>query len=782
MKKNITWLLWLATLLFLGFGAVSAQSLPSIGSAMTSSTINQPYQQSQCVEPDGSIVYVNRQFYLWDTYTTTDVVPKWGNGYDTLLLSSSRVFVYNSALFNFTSPITWKSNGIPNNAPVNAAVTARGTFVVNSTAPAQLVYNIHRTALENAWSSSYSLTYLGRTNLVNYTAQLNNKTFHNQAWRVVDGYECVNYTVHYCWDGVKDTQQSIASLPWGFGSSIANEQCDGTDGVPNGSTCTNTCTLQTIVTPPTCVLSVSSSSVNIGTPLEVTWSVNGNYTNNPQIRSIPNTLVMSWLPYNIPGANGQRTITPQNVGTYTVTMTVSNSAGSTTCTAPVVVTQPLSCVLTLTPHITQVNQIVSVGWTVIGNFYWTYIYVTPNVVWARPHRVNANQYNGVTSMMPTQTGNYLFTMIVYNNTQTTTCTATLVVGPPPPAVATLTKTLVNNILYHSGDLVSFRIDFSNPGTVTVDNVVLTDYLPGGLDYVSSQIFGVSPYTFGTGTYGINQFVTYSWFDLAPGQAGYMDIVGRFKWYNYSNQTLNNVFLHSDNVPTLNASAMFYPYVPSGNATITKISDRPSYYIGENVVFTIAVTNNGPDTIDTVQLVDAWPTSSCLTIDPIWTSTMPMTMTNTNNPYTWNLTPSLTIGQTFYLYLTGHIANNPACAGPYTNVVNLNYMVNGTLQTGQAHADITVVASAMTIDKSISQYGNASGSPIVFELLYTNNGTTTISSYNIVDYWPGTLTFVSATPMPTTQTPTSGGYLLNWTFINPIAPGWTWLITIHGTIN
>jgi hypothetical protein len=60
-------------------------------------------------------------------------------------------------------------------------VSAQGTFVVNSTNPGQLVYNIHRTALENAGSSSYSIAYLGRTNLINYTAQLTNKTFHNQA-------------------------------------------------------------------------------------------------------------------------------------------------------------------------------------------------------------------------------------------------------------------------------------------------------------------------------------------------------------------------------------------------------------------------------------------------------------------------------------------------------------------------------------------------------------------------------------------------------------------------
>lgn len=45
---------------------------------MSTATISQPYTQNQCKEPDGTIVYETRHFYLGDTYTTKDVVPKWG--------------------------------------------------------------------------------------------------------------------------------------------------------------------------------------------------------------------------------------------------------------------------------------------------------------------------------------------------------------------------------------------------------------------------------------------------------------------------------------------------------------------------------------------------------------------------------------------------------------------------------------------------------------------------------------------------------------------------------
>lgn len=793
MKKNLLWLLWTASLLFLWYGMTIAQSIPSIGSTMTSSVISQPYAQSQCVEPDGSTVYVNRHFYLWDTYTTTDIVPKWGNGYDTLLLNASKVFIYNPALFNFTSSIQYKSNGIPNNAPVNNIVAAQGTFVVNSTNPWQLIYNIHRTALENGWSSSYSLSYLGRPNLINYTAQLNNKTFHNQAWRVVNGYECVNYTVHYCGDGVVDTQQSIASLNtaawWSYTTSIANEQCDGTAWVPSGYTCTPTCTLQTTVVKPTCTLSVSPGTIQLWSSIQTSWSISGNYTNTPQITYTPTTWNITGLPYTITTPNGQRTIIPQHTGTYMLSMTVSNSAGSSVCTAPIIVNpapQQLSCSLTVTPNNISPNQVVSVWWSVTGgNFFWTYIYVTPTIGWAWPHWVNANQYNGTTSVMPTQAGDYTFSMLVSNNQSSAACTGVLHVTTPSTPQLSLSKTLINNILYRSGDLIGFRIDFANIGNITVHNAILSDLLPPGLTYESSQIYGINqPYTFGTGITGNTIWAEYSWFTLTPGQQGYMILTGRFKWYQRSNQTWNHVFLDSNETSPLYASALFYVYTPDANATITKAVNKNTFYPGEDAGFTIAVTNNGPDAIDNVQIIDTWPNSSCIIADPLWTSNTPMTMTNSSNPYTWNLNASLPVGQTVYLYITWHIANTPSCVGTYINVVNLRYTVNGQLKTGQAQVNINVItlpSSNMTITKTALSYGNNVGDPVVFELIYQNNWTTTITSYNIVDYWPGTLQFVSSTPMPTSQTPTVWGTLLQRMFTTPIVPNGSGKIILNWII-
>lgn len=131
--------------------------------------------------------------------------------------------------------------------------------------------------------------------------------------------------------------------------------------------------------------------------------------------------------------------------------------------------------------------------------------------------------------MPTQVGDYTFSMLVSNNQSSAACTGVLHVTAPSAPQLSLSKTLINNILYRSGDLVGFRIDFANIGNITVHNAILSDLLPPGLTYESSQIYGINqPYTFGTGSTGNTIWAEYSGFTLTPGQQGYMILTGRFK--------------------------------------------------------------------------------------------------------------------------------------------------------------------------------------------------------------------------------------------------------------
>ena len=690
---------------------------------------------------------------------------------------------------------------------------------------------------------------------------------------------CTNYYVARCWDWIIDkatgttdgnwgiTNQGGTFLAWHTRSIKPNEICDEwtLNGTPNH--CKKDCTglgSWTVLTGTAgCTITASASTITAGDPVTISASYTSwvNATLTPALSGFSAFTYPSW--------NGSAIDTPATTTTYTLNVQWMSGFSDNSCTAAVTVTPPiphLGCTLTLSPNPVLTGQVVSVWWNVTnGNFFWTYIYVMPALGWARPHQVNANQYNGISSVMPTQLGDYTFTMMVNNNIESATCTWVLHVVDNIPSACTLTtstptimpggtailsasysnatlatmtpniaglnfiypnrsntnisvnptvtttytlttlgyfgtwgscsatvnvmntwvtlnKSLVTNILYHSGELVSFKIDFANLWPSTVNNVVVSDYLPAALEYVNSQIFGVSPYTFGTGANGGNQFIEYSWFSLTPGQQWYIIVTGRFKWYQYSNQTLNNAFLISDNSPMLYAAALFYAYAPSGNASVVKTSNKSSYYPGEDALFTIAATNNWPDAITSMTITDDRPNATCLTLDSTWTSNMPLTMTSTTDPYAWTYNGSLAVGQTIYIYLTWHISTS--CLGSYTNNAWISYTINGQTQTGNAVLNFTVSttpSSTMLFEKRLVSYGNNTGDPVVFELIYQNNGTATITNYDIVDYRPGTLNFVSASPMPTTQTVTSGGALLHWIFTTPLAPNWSGKITINWTI-
>ncbi|HBB04604.1 TPA: hypothetical protein DCZ39_07075 [Patescibacteria group bacterium] len=115
--------------------------------------------------------------------------------------------------------------------------------------------------------------------------------------------------------------------------------------------------------------------------------------------------------------------------------------------------------------------------------------------------------------------------------------------------------------------------------------------------------------------------------------------------------MNNAFLNSDNSSLLYASALFNVYTPSGNASVIKTANKVSYALGEDARFTIAVTNNGPDTINGMTITDDRPNTSCVVADTQWTSNVPLTMTNATDPFSWTYNGSLMVGQTIYLYLT-----------------------------------------------------------------------------------------------------------------------------------
>lgn len=140
--------------------------------------------------------------------------------------------------------------------------------------------------------------------------------------------------------------------------------------------------------------------------------------------------------------------------------------------------------------------------------------------------------------------------------------------------------------YAVGELVGFKMPFKNPHNVQINNVSVRDYLPQNLEYVSSEIHGVTPYVSGHFMSGAVQVVEYSGFNLAPLQEGYLLLTGKVK-ADYLDQRINLVQILVNNI-VVDHDTKWYP-LKDRALTIEKIVDKRVLATGEVATFTIKVS-------------------------------------------------------------------------------------------------------------------------------------------------------------------------------------------------
>ena len=140
--------------------------------------------------------------------------------------------------------------------------------------------------------------------------------------------------------------------------------------------------------------------------------------------------------------------------------------------------------------------------------------------------------------------------------------------------------------YAVGELVGFKMPFKNPHNVQINNVSVRDYLPQNLEYVSSEIHGVTLYVSGQFMSGAVQVVEYSGFNLAPLQEGYLLLTGKVK-ADYLDQRINLVQILVNNI-VVDHDTKWYP-LKDRALTIEKVVDKRVLATGEVATFTIKVS-------------------------------------------------------------------------------------------------------------------------------------------------------------------------------------------------
>ena len=169
-------------------------------------------------------------------------------------------------------------------------------------------------------------------------------------------------------------------------------------------------------------------------------------------------------------------------------------------------------------------------------------------------------------------------------------------GVLPNTVAVGNKTAVRNITVpeiitvkevnssdiHIGDEITYTITVSNPGKINATNVVIRDILPEGLKFINASNGGVYDPVTGIITWILN-ITANSTVDLTADVC--VNKSGNItNTVNVGNKTSNCTIESGDIV----------------DLEIHIVADKSEIYVGDNVVYTVTVINNGPsDAINTI---------------------------------------------------------------------------------------------------------------------------------------------------------------------------------------
>ena len=141
---------------------------------------------------------------------------------------------------------------------------------------------------------------------------------------------------------------------------------------------------------------------------------------------------------------------------------------------------------------------------------------------------------------------------------------------------------VNSSDIHIGDEITYTITVSNPGKINATNVVIRDILPEGLKFINASNGGVYDPVTGIITWILN-ITANSTVDLTV-VANVTKSGNITNTVNVGNKTSNCTIESGDIV----------------DLEIHIVADKSEIYVGDNVVYTVTVINNGPsDAINTI---------------------------------------------------------------------------------------------------------------------------------------------------------------------------------------
>ena len=304
-----------------------------------------------------------------------------------------------------------------------------------------------------------------------------------------------------------------------------------------------------------------------------------------------------------------------------------------------------------------------------------------------------------------------------------------------------------------GANVTFTLTVSNTGPNTATNVEVTDQLPFGLTFVSANP-SQGNYNSVNGAWTVGSIPSGQSRTLqitaTVTQAGAITNTAEVSASDQSdpNSTPNNGVAGENDQASTTVTGQ------QADLSLAKAVSNPQPNIGQNITFTITVSNNGPSTATGVQVRDQVPAGTT------FVSATPSRGTYDQNTGIWNVgSIGPDINATLQLVVTVNIA------GAVTNTAQItaadqpdpdstpdnndpNEDDQTSVSTQQGVADLSLTKVASTTSPNV-------GDNISFTVSVFNGGPNTATNVQVLDQLPGGLAFVNAIPSQGTYDPISG---------------------------
>ncbi len=318
----------------------------------------------------------------------------------------------------------------------------------------------------------------------------------------------------------------------------------------------------------------------------------------------------------------------------------------------------------------------------------------------------------------------------------------VIVNPDPIVDISVTKT-VDEFIPEVGSEIVFTITVNNAGPSDATNVVITDVLASGYQFVSANP-SVGTYNATNGSWTVG--------GLANGVSETLDITVEVLPAGVYSNTAELTSVTEDDVdstPGNNSEAeddqqtITPVVVPVSDLLLRKSVNVLSPYVGQDVIFTISITNYGPSDATGVEIMDQLPTGYSYISH---SSTAGIYNASTG---IWALNGTMADGNTETLNIVAMV--NPD--GDYFNVTEVfasdNLDPNSTpnnnnfFENDQDNAGTTPIPSAdLNLDVSVDNTTPDVGTNVTFTLTLLNEGPSDAIGVMVQNRLPSGYTFVS----------------------------------------